>query len=135
VQGRGKLQERSGPTVCGNGSVHERDKSEKHRTGKELPVVVNAALDFELKTLDRTHPYLRERGFSQRRFSVRPRRRVSRSLKDALPYPLHGHEGKLVGYAGGSLTDAAISEDNPRYRFPPDESVRHRLRFRKTLFV
>jgi DNA primase len=44
--------------------------------------------------------------------------------------------GALVGYAGRVVDDAAISEDNPRYRFP---GKRERdgmvFEFRKTLFL
>jgi hypothetical protein len=44
--------------------------------------------------------------------------------------------GALVGYAGRVVDDAAITEDNPRYRFP---GARERdgkvFEFRKTLFL
>jgi DNA primase len=50
--------------------------------------------------------------------------------------PLHDVAGALIGYAGRVVNDAAVSEENPRYRFP---GKRERdgmvFEFRKTLFL
>jgi len=104
---------------------------------KGLPVVVNQPLDFELKGLDRNHPYLLNRGFTQDTVDHFGLGFCSRGLlKDRVAIPLHDHMGQLVGYAGRVVDDAAISEDNPRYRFP---GARERdgtvYEFRKTLFL
>src|SRR6185437_14970292 len=33
--------------------------------------------------------------------------------------PIHTSESKLVGYCGRVVDDTLISEENPRYKFPP----------------
>ena len=112
-------------------------KPEKTEPKDNLPVIVNAPLDFELKGLDRKHPYLLNRGFSQETIDHFGLGFCSRGLlKDRVAIPLHDHEGKLVGYAGRVVDDAAITEDNPRYRFPGKRERDGKLfEFRKTLFL
>ena len=104
---------------------------------KDLPAVVNAPLDFELKGLDTKHPYLLNRGFSQDTIDRFGLGFCSRGyLKDRVAIPLHDHAGNLVGYAGRVVDDATISEDNPRYRLPGKrERDGKLLEFRKTLFL
>jgi DNA primase len=104
---------------------------------KELPAVVNAPLDFELKGLDRKHPYLLNRGFSQDTIDHFGLGFCSRGLlKERVAIPLHDHEGKLIGYAGRVVDDAAITDENPRYRFPGKRERDGKLfEFRKTLFL
>jgi DNA primase len=90
-------------------------KPEKSEPKSELPVVVNALLDFELKGLDAEHPYLLSRGFTPETIKHFGLGFCSRGLlKDRIAIPLHDHEGKLVGYAGRVIDDALISEGNPR---------------------
>jgi len=64
----GELQKRFCPEL-GAASTEAKTtpakKPEKIEPASDLPVVVNAPLDFELKGLDRKHPYLLNRGFSQ----------------------------------------------------------------------
>lgn len=112
-------------------------KPEKTEQKSDVPVVVNAPLDFELKGLDRNHPYLLNRGFTQETIDHFGLGFCSRGLlKDRVAIPLHDHEGQLVGYAGRVVEDAAISEDNPRYRFPGKrERDGKPFEFRKTLFL
>jgi DNA primase len=112
-------------------------KPEKTKPKDERPVVVNAPLDFELKGLNAEHPYLLSRGFTPETIQHFGLGFCSRGmLKDRVAIPLHDHGGKLVGYAGRVVDDNAISEDNPRYRFP---GTRERdgmvYEFRKTLFL
>ena len=104
---------------------------------KELPAVVNAPLDFELKGLDRKHPYLLNRGFSQDTIDHFGLGFCSRGLlKERVAIPLHDHDGKLIGYAGRVVDDAAITDENPRYRFPGKRERDGKLfEFRKTLFL
>jgi DNA primase len=104
---------------------------------QELPVVVNAPLDFELKGLDQTHPYLPSRGFTPETIAYFGLGFCSRGmLKDRVAIPLHDQDGKLIGYAGRVVNDAAISEDNPRYRFPGARERNGKVfEFRKTLFL
>ncbi len=94
------------------------EKPAKSETN-DLPVIVNAPLGFELKGLNREHPYLLNRGFSQATIDHFGLGFCSRGyLKDRVAIPLHDHEGKLVGYGGRVVDDATIAEDNPRYRLP-----------------
>jgi DNA primase len=104
---------------------------------KDAPVVVNAPLDFELKGLDYTHPYLRNRRFSWETIEYFGLGVASRGLfKGRLAIPLHDHESKLVGYAGRAIDDNTINADNPKYRFPSKrerDGIIHE--FRKTAFL
>jgi DNA primase len=104
---------------------------------KDVPVVVNPPLDFELKGVDREHPYLKERGFTQGTINHFGLGYCSRGIfKERIVIPLHDHDGKLVGYCGRVVDDAAISEDNPRYRFPSKrERDGHVVEFRKQAFL
>ena len=135
-----ELQKRFCPEI-GDASTETKKavtkKPEKTEPKSELPVVINAPLDFELKGLDAEHPYLLSRGFMPETIAHFGLGFCSRGLlKDRVAIPLHDHDGKLVGYAGRVVDDAAITEDNPRYRFPGkrerDGTV---LEFRKTLFL
>lgn len=50
--------------------------------------------------------------------------------------PLHGADGKLLGYAGRVVDDSTITDENPRYRFPGKrEKAGTVFEFRKTLFL
>jgi DNA primase len=81
----------------------------------DLPVVVNAPLDFELKGLDQAHPFLRSKGFTAETVHEFGLGVAARGLlKGRLAIPLH-HDGKLVGYAG---RDVANSDGTPKYLFP-----------------
>ena len=103
----------------------------------ELPVVINPPLGFELKDLDAEHPYLLSRGFTTETIKHFGLGFCSRGLlKDRVAIPLHDVTGTLVGYAGRVVDDAAITEDNPRYRFPGarERDGKH-FEFRKTLFL
>jgi DNA primase len=104
---------------------------------RELPTVANAPLDFELKGLDTKNPYLLNRGFTQETIDHFGLGFCSRGmLKDRVAIPLHGHDGKLVGYAGRVVDDSTITEDNPRYRFPGERERDGKIyEFRKTLFL
>ena len=98
---------------------------------------MNAPLDFELKGLNPEHPYLFGRGFTAETIERFGLGFCSRGmLKDRIAIPLHDAEGKLVGYAGRVIDDRAITEDNPRYRFPgARERDEKNFEFRKALFL
>ena len=82
-------------------------------------VLVNAPLDFALKGLDAAHPYLLGRGFKPETIQHFGLGYCARGmLKDLLAIPLHDPAGKLVGYAGRAVDDAAASKGEPVYRFP-----------------
>jgi DNA primase len=118
--------------------VPEKPASPKPAAPKsELPIIVNAPLDFDLKGLDAKHPYLLGRGFTPETIGRFGLGFCSRGmLKDRVAVPLHDHASKLIGYAGRVVDDAAITEDNPRYRFPGERKRDGKtFEFRKTLFL
>lgn len=121
-------------TTDGATRPERKDEPEKQL---EIPTLTNEPLDFELKDLDPAHPYLRTRGFTEataRYFGLGFCGRGSLSGRIAIP--LHDANGSLVGYAGRIVDEAAITDDNPRYRFPSGrERNGSRLSFKKTLFV
>jgi len=112
-------------------------KPEKTEPKGNLPVIVNAPLDFELKGLDAAHPYLLGRGFTPETIEHFGLGFCSRGyLKDRAAIPLHDMSSALVGYAGRVVDDSLITEDNPRYRFPGERERNGKLfEFRKTLFL
>lgn len=94
------------------------------------PVIINPELDFELKDLDPAHPYLTGRGFTvetMKHFGVGYCGRGF--LKGRIAIPLHDPTGKLVGYAGRSISD----DVEPKYLFPGERQREGRtIRFEKT---
>lgn len=96
--------------------------------------VVNAPLGFELTDLDRSHPYLSERGFSAavvEAFGLGVARKGM--MKDRVAIPIHDVDGTLVAYAGRIVDDARIGAECPRYLFPGDrEKGGVRYVFRKS---
>jgi len=138
-----KLQQRFCP---GLGNTHAEQKptaesksapAPKPAPKDESPVIVNAPLDFELKGLDSTHPYLLGRGFTPEIIEKFGLGFCSRGmLKDRIAIPLHDAAGALIGYAGRVVNDNAINEDNPRYRFPGERKRDGKVfEFRKTQFL
>jgi DNA primase len=118
---------RTGRTARGaNGSAGrhsdapQAEKSTESPTSNaSLPVVVNAALDFELRQLDPTHRYLFDRGFTADTIAYFGLGFCSRGLlKDRIAIPLHDPAGQLVGYAGRIVDDKLIDDDHPKYLLP-----------------
>ena len=99
---------------------HEAPQMELAKEDDNLPVVVNAPLDFELKNLDANHPYLDKRGFERAIIQQFGLGFCGKGLlAGRIAIPVHTPDAKLVGYAGRLVDDSLISEDNPRYKFPP----------------
>lgn len=121
----------------------ERQKPEAAKSAptpasdKVTATIVNAPLDFELKGLDASHPYLLGRGFTPETIAQFGLGFCSRGmLKDRIAIPLHDAKGRLIGYAGRVVDDASIAEDNPRYRFPGERKRDGKIfEFRKTQFL
>ncbi len=135
-----KLQQRFCPELEDNPKDTKKSAAPKSETAQPkntAPVLVNAPLDFELKDLDRDHPYAKSRGFTAETIARFGLGFCSRGmLKDRLAIPLHDREGRLVGYAGRLVDDSAVSEDNPRYRFPGKRERDGKVfEFRKTRFL
>ncbi len=137
-----KLQQRFCPEL-GNSDERKQPAAQKPAVPKptepkgEFPVIVNEPLDFGLKGLDATHPYLLGRGFTPETIERFGLGFCSRGmLKDRVAIPLHDADGRLIGYAGRVVDDSTITEDNPRYRFPGERKrVGQINEFRKTLFL
>jgi DNA primase len=117
-------------------AMRERRGQENHEE-EETTGVVNAPLDFELQRLDYSHPYLRERGFTEETVKAFGLGYCGRGLmKGRIAIPLHDAEGALIGYAGRIVDEEAIGKDTPRYLFPGSRErngIRHE--FRKSAFL
>lgn len=101
-------------------------------------VVVNAPLNFELKSLDPEHPWFRERGYSAETVAHFGLGYCSRGwLSGRIAIPLRNGEGKLVGYAGRLLDDGTASAENPLYLFPKaraHKGIHHEFRISELLY-
>lgn len=122
--------------------TEKRDKKVPSRPASkdipgDAPHVINAPLDFELKDLDPKHPYLRDRGFTPetiRHFGLGFCKRGM--FQDRVVIPLHDASGRLIGYAGRLVDDRRVSEENPKYKFPPSRLRNNQvIEFRKSLFL
>ena len=132
------LQQRFCPEpACGPGKAEDPAPPKQTEPKDKGPVVVNAPLDFELKGLDAEHPYLLNRGFTPETIERFGLGYCGRGLlKSRIAIPLYDAGGKLIGYAGRVVDDSAITEDNPRYRFPGERKRDGTVfEFRKTLFL
>jgi DNA primase len=100
-------------------------------------ILINAPIDFELRTLDPGHPYLKERGFTDetiRHFGLGYCNRGM--LKGRIAIPLHDPQGRLVGYAGRITKDEMVSAKCPKYLLPGErERNGAKLEFRKSLLL
>lgn len=100
--------------------------------------VVNAPLGFQLTDVDRSHPYLLERGFGIEvieAFDLGVARKGM--MKDRVAIPIHDVKGSLVAYAGRIVDDGRIGVECPRYLFPGDrekEGVRYVFRKSELLY-
>lgn len=101
-------------------SQAEKDSAQANtQESTHLQIVINPVLDFELKRLDPSHPYLHDRGFNSatvERFGLGFCDRGM--LQGRIAIPLHDANGRLVGYAGRLVEDDLITDDRPRYLFP-----------------
>jgi DNA primase len=116
---------------------HSEMKKPTDRLASSKPTEINTPLDFTLKALDARHPYLQERKFTAETIQTFGLGFCKRGfLKDRIAIPLHDPLGRLIGYAGRLVDDKAVTDDNPKYRFP---SARERegtvIEFRKTEFL
>ena len=119
----------------GDSKPAKKQKTDK-KEGDEN-VVINAPLDFELKRLDPNHPYLLKRSFTPETIAHFGLGYCSRGLLgNRIAIPLHNERGELVGYAGRVIADEAITEENPKYRFPGRRRRKEVVHeFRKSLLL
>jgi DNA primase len=81
--------------------------------------VINAPLDFELKSIDAQHLYLSQRGLTPETIAHFGLGVCSRGLmKDRAVIPLHDVHGQLIGYAGRRIKDDSVDDDSPKYLLP-----------------
>lgn len=81
----------------------------------------NPPLKFELKNLDAEHAYLKERGLTPetiKRFGLGYCSKGMMAGRIAIP--IHNEKGELVAYAGRLVNASEISEENPKYKLPPN---------------
>ena len=130
-------RKRKKPQVEGRRHGEDDAQQKPSATSAGPVVVVNAPLDFTLKGLDAGHPYLRERGFTADTIATFGLGYCSRGvMQGRIVIPLHDPHGRLIGYAGRVVDDAAITEQNPRYLFPaPREREGKRHEFHKSEFL
>ena len=103
----------------------------------DLPIIINAPLDFELAGLNGAHPYLIKRGFTPETIAHFGLGFCAKGLmKDRIAIPLHDASGQLIGYAGRLVDDRAISEETPKYKFPGRRERQGKAyEFHKSLFL
>lgn len=122
-----RLRDKFCPELGGDSKKQEKperppEQAEFKETAgaSKLPVIVNAPLNFELKNLDPKHPYLDRRGFTPETIARFGLGFCSKGLfADRIAIPIHNRESQLVGYCGRVVDDKLITEENPRYKFPP----------------
>lgn len=132
-----RLQNRFCPGQSIDGSNRGESSVADKPPSAEPSAVVNAPLDFELKGLDQRHEYFRQRGLSEETVGFFGLGFCSRGLlKNRIAIPVHDNLARLVGYAGRVIDDAAVNEENPRYRFPGKREREGKVfEFRKTLVL
>lgn len=125
------------PVEIGDG-CGPKAEGRKETTAPSKAVVVNAPIDFELKKLDTSHPYLLARGFTSQTISHFGIGFCSRGLmKDRIAIPVHDSLGGLVAYAGRLVDDSKVDDQHPRYLFPAPrerDGVVHEFRKSEIVF-
>jgi DNA primase len=96
------------------------------------PASVNAPLDFALKDLEASHPWLVEAGLNRSTIAHFGIGHCSRGmLKGQIAIPLHNGKGQLVGYAGQAIAGPASD-----YSFPANrERQGVAMEFQKSLLL
>jgi hypothetical protein len=101
--------------------IRRSDNEPADSSGKSV-VLVNKPLRFFLRNIDRSHPYLAERGITQDtafHFGVGGFYGKG-SMSGRVAIPIHNGQGELVAYAG-----RAVNGEKPKYKLP--------ARFKKSL--
>jgi hypothetical protein len=78
----------------------------------------NKELTFELKNLSPDHSFFAERRIAPETVNLFGLGLCSRGLmKDRIVFPMHRHDGKLIGYLGRTVRE--ITSENPKWLLPP----------------
>ncbi len=117
--------------VIGEASTHvlKQGEGRGERAKEEDGVLVNPPLQFALKHLDHTHPYLVERGLTPETIETfgvgfQPGKGI---MSGRIVIPVHNEQGELVAYAGRWPGDEGWPEGEGKYKLPP--------KFQKSLVV
>jgi len=94
----------------------EPDPPADEEPGKDT---LNPPLTFQLKNLEPDHPYLKTRGLTEKIIDYFGLGFCSRGMmKGRIAIPIHNADRELVAYAGRTVTE--VSEENPKYKLPPN---------------
>jgi DNA primase len=86
---------------------------------KEEPTGPNKPLKFRLEKLERSHPYLAERGLTTETLVDFGAGFCAKGMMAGrIAIPIHNPNGEVVAYAG-RLTSGQASDENPKYKLPP----------------
>jgi hypothetical protein len=87
-------------------------------------VILNAPLDFALKTLQVDHPYFAQHRLSTETVSEFQLGYCKRgALLGRIAIPLHDDTGQNIGYCGLILDEKDVVPGTPKYLFPSDREV------------
>ena len=99
----------------------DEPKTSKRRVStipKEEPSEPNKPLKFRLDKLERTHPYLAERGLTQETVIDFGGGYCTKGMMSGrIAIPIHNENGEVVAYAGRFVGEP--TEENPKYKLPP----------------
>ncbi len=102
-----------------------------------VEVIVNAPLEFALKSIDPAHDYLKARGINEKTIAEFGLGFCQRGLmKGRIVIPLHDSAGRHIGYAGRWVDDASVDGETPKYLLPGTrEKDGKRYEFHKSEFL
>ncbi len=110
--------------VSGESDDARETKTEtpKPKVAKSAPTpettTPNSPLKFRLDKLDRSHPYLAERGLTEETLVDFGVGFCGKGMmKDRIAIPIHNPGGQVVAYAGRAVTSP--DDNNPKYKLPP----------------
>ena len=100
------------------------DETQAKSPDDENAEAVNQPLEFQLKSVDTTHPYIRQRGITPKTaehfgigyFNGRGQ------MTGRLVIPVHNERGELIGYAGRAVDDK-LAEEEGKYKTPFSKSL------------
>lgn len=79
----------------------------------------NQELTFQLKNLRTDHPFFLERSIAPETIKHFGLGFCSKGImKDRIVFPIHSHDGKLIGYTGRTVLE--VTDDNPKWKLPPN---------------
>jgi len=110
----------------GKDPPQEKEEPDHPSAEKAEKDAQNQPLTFRLKNLEPDHPYLETRSLTEETIDYFGLGYCSRGMmKGRIVIPIHNARRELVAYAGRTVEE--VSEENPKYRLPPN--------FKKTLVV